>query len=62
MPDEIVEVAGLPRTLTGKKLEIPVKRILQGHPAESVVAMGSIDRPESLRWFEQFAYGRRAPS
>lgn len=59
VPDEIVEVPGLPRTLTGKKLEIPVKRILQGTKAETTVATGSIDQPELLAWFEDFA-ARRA--
>ena len=58
VPDDIVEVPGLPRTLTGKKLEIPVKRILQGKPAQTTVAAGAIDRPELLAWFEQFAAGR----
>jgi acetoacetyl-CoA synthetase len=59
VPDEIIEMTGLPHTLTGKKLEIPVKRILQGHPADHTVAMGSIDHPELLAWFEAFAASRR---
>ena len=59
VPDEIIEMTGLPHTLTGKKLEIPVKRILQGHAADHTVAMGSIDRPELLAWFEAFAASRR---
>jgi acetoacetyl-CoA synthetase len=58
VPDAIVAVEGLPRTLTGKKLEVPVKRILQGQPAEATVAMGAIDRPELLGWFERFAASR----
>ena len=33
VPDEIVAVAAVPRTLSGKKLEVPVKRILSGRPA-----------------------------
>jgi acetoacetyl-CoA synthetase len=55
VPDVIVEVPGLPRTLTGKKLEVPVKRILQGSPVDTIVATGSLDRPELLTWFEEFA-------
>lgn len=59
VPDEIVAVDALPRTLTGKKLEVPVKRILQGQTAESTVSTGAIDRPELLAWFERFAAGRQ---
>lgn len=58
VPDDIVTVEGLPRTLTGKKLEVPVKLVLQGRPAESAVAMGAIDRPELFAWFEDFAAQR----
>jgi acetoacetyl-CoA synthetase len=58
VPDEIVEVPAIPRTLTGKKLEVPVKRILQGTPAERAAAAGSLDRPEAIQWFERFAQER----
>ncbi|MDP9347498.1 MAG: acetoacetate--CoA ligase [Actinomycetota bacterium] len=58
VPDEIVEVPAIPRTLTGKKLEVPVKRILQGVPAERAAAAGSLDRPEAIQWFERFAQQR----
>ncbi|RHW26274.1 acetoacetate--CoA ligase [Nocardioides immobilis] len=58
VPDAIIEVPGLPRTLTGKKLEIPVKRILQGRSAAETVSTGSIDHPELLAWFERFALDR----
>ena len=58
VPDEIVEVPAIPRTLTGKKLEVPVKRILQGVPAERAAAAGSLDRPEAIQWFERFAQKR----
>jgi acetoacetyl-CoA synthetase len=39
VPDEILEVPGVPHTRTGKKLEVPVKRLLQGAPAEQVVTL-----------------------
>lgn len=58
VPDEIVEVPGLPRTLTGKKLEVPIKRILQGVGVDQTVALGSIDRPDLLAFFEHIAVGR----
>jgi acetoacetyl-CoA synthetase len=58
VPDEIVDVPAIPRTLTGKKLEVPVKRILQGVPSERAAAAGALDRPEAIQWFERFARER----
>jgi acetoacetyl-CoA synthetase len=58
VPDEVVVVTAIPRTLTGKKLEVPVKRILQGVAPEDAAAMGSVDRPDALEWFAEFAAGR----
>jgi acetoacetyl-CoA synthetase len=60
VPDEVVAVPAIPRTLTGKKLEVPIKRILQGVPPEQAAAMGSVDRPDALEWFASFAARRRA--
>ncbi len=51
VPDEIVAAPGVPRTLTGKKLEIPVKRILQGTDVDAAVSDGAVDRPDLLSWF-----------
>ena len=59
VPDEVIKVPTIPRTLTGKKLEIPVKRILQGMPSDQAAATGSVDHPEALAFFAQFAAGRR---
>lgn len=58
VPDEIVLVPAIPRTLTGKKLEVPIKRILQGVAPELAVVAGSIDRPEAIEWFVSFARAR----
>jgi acetoacetyl-CoA synthetase len=58
VPDEVVVAPAIPRTLTGKKLEVPVKRILQGLKAEDAAALGSVDRPNALAWFEAFAAER----
>ncbi|MFE6041213.1 acetoacetate--CoA ligase [Streptomyces sp. NPDC056452] len=55
VPDAIVPIAAVPRTLTGKKLEVPVKRILQGVRAAEVTAEGAVTHPEMLAWFEDFA-------
>jgi acetoacetyl-CoA synthetase len=51
VPDEIVAAPGVPRTLTGKKLEIPVKRILQGVEVDGAVSGGAVDLPDLLSWF-----------
>ncbi|MFE0460294.1 acetoacetate--CoA ligase [Kitasatospora sp. NPDC058965] len=57
VPDVIVEVPAVPRTLTGKRLEVPVKRILQGAPVAEVSAEGAVTHPEMLAWFAEFAAG-----
>jgi acetoacetyl-CoA synthetase len=49
VPDEVHALPGIPRTLTGKKLEVPVKRVLQGAAPEAVASPGSITHPEVLR-------------
>ncbi|GAB7040315.1 MULTISPECIES: acetoacetate--CoA ligase [Catenuloplanes] len=59
-PDEIHPVAAVPRTLSGKKLEVPVKRILGGTPAGEAAAKGALANPESLTAFEQLAARRHA--
>ena len=52
----------MPRTLTGKKLEVPVKRILQGMPVRDAAAAGAIDRPDALGWYHDRACAEPAPS
>ncbi|MFE2719829.1 acetoacetate--CoA ligase [Streptomyces mirabilis] len=51
LPDEIIEVPSIPHTRTGKKLEIPIKRLLQGAALNDVVDPGSVDDVTSLHWF-----------
>ncbi len=58
VPDEIFQVAAVPRTLSNKKLEIPVKRILTGTPAEVAAAKGALANPEALAAFEKLATTR----
>jgi acetoacetyl-CoA synthetase len=60
VPDEIHQVRAVPRTLSAKKLEVPVKRILTGTPADSAAARGALANPESLHAFEALAAARRA--
>jgi acetoacetyl-CoA synthetase len=49
VPDDIVAVRAVPRTLTGKKMEVPVKRLLQGRPLAEVAAPGA-PPTEGLDW------------
>ncbi|MFI6341382.1 hypothetical protein [Streptomyces sp. NPDC050535] len=56
-----LSIAGVPRTLTGKKLEVPVKRILQGASVSNVSSVGAVTHPETLAWFADYAR-RSAPS
>ncbi|HEX6275723.1 MAG TPA: acetoacetate--CoA ligase [Polyangiaceae bacterium] len=55
VPDAIVAVPGVPRTLNGKKLEVPVKRILLGAPPEEVVSRDTLANPEALDAFVALA-------
>jgi acetoacetyl-CoA synthetase len=48
VPDEIIAIAEVPRTLNGKKLEVPVKRLLLGTPIERAVNAGTIANPAAL--------------
>lgn len=55
VPDRIEAVPSIPRTLSGKKLEVPVKRILTGTPAGEAASAGSLTDPRALAWFEERA-------
>jgi acetoacetyl-CoA synthetase len=55
VPDEIVAVPAVPRTLSGKILELPVKRILTGTPPASVVSQDSLSDPAALERFLAYA-------
>jgi acetoacetyl-CoA synthetase len=61
VPDEIVAVPSVPRTLSGKKLEVPVKRILRGADAGQAASRGSLANPESLDAFTRLAESQPAP-
>jgi acetoacetyl-CoA synthetase len=60
VPNDIFQVSDVPRTLSGKKLEVPVKKILLGQPAEKVSNPGTMANPGSLAWFVDFAKRRAA--
>ncbi len=58
VPDRIVAVPAVPRTLSGKRLEVPVKRILTGTPPEVAASRGSLANPASLDPFVAFRSAR----
>ena len=62
VPDEIYQVRSVPRTLSAKKLEVPVKKILTGTPVDAAAARGALANPESLAAFEQLAKERSISS
>lgn len=58
VPDEIIEVPGIPHTLTGKRIEVPVKRLLQGTPMAKAVNPGSVDQIDLLPFYEELGRTR----
>jgi acetoacetyl-CoA synthetase len=55
VPNEIFAVPEIPKTLNGKKLEVPVKKILSGTPPEQAASKDSLSNPESLDRFAELA-------
>lgn len=55
VPDAIVQVAQVPRTLSGKKQELPIKKLLLGQPLAQVLSRDTMANPECLAWYEQYA-------
>ncbi len=51
VPDEVHQVPGIPRTLSGKKLEVPVRKILLGTPVADAADPDALANPEVLAWF-----------
>ena len=51
VPNEIFEVDEIPKTFSGKKLEVPIRKILLGQPVEKVVNRGSVANPDSINYF-----------
>jgi acetoacetyl-CoA synthetase len=58
VPDEIVAIPEVPRTLSGKVLEVPVKRILCGVPAEEAASRESLANPAALDFFVELGGGK----
>jgi acetoacetyl-CoA synthetase len=55
VPNEIFAVPDIPRTLNGKKLEVPVKKILAGTPPDQAASRDSLSNPDSLDRFAELA-------
>lgn len=60
VPNEIFQVAAIPRTLSGKKMELPVKKLLLGAAPEQVFNRDAMANADSVGWFVQFARQRAA--
>ncbi|PIF75992.1 acetoacetyl-CoA synthetase [Variovorax sp. 54] len=58
VPNDIFQVAEIPRTLSGKKQELPIKKLLLGQPIEKVVNREAMANPGSLDWYVAFAAER----
>ncbi len=51
VPDEIIAAPGIPHTRTGKKLEVPIKKLFQGADVDRVVERSAVDNPDLLNWY-----------
>jgi acetoacetyl-CoA synthetase len=59
VPDEVIAVRAIPHTRTGKKIEVPVKRLLQGASAEQVLSLGAVDDPSLIADFAAIGAAHR---
>jgi acetoacetyl-CoA synthetase len=55
VPNEVYAVDEIPRTLTGKKMEVPVRKLLLGMPREKVASADSMANPATLEFFVRLA-------
>jgi acetoacetyl-CoA synthetase len=60
VPDRIVGAPGVPTTLNGKRMEVPVKRLMLGEAPERVANVDAVSDPDVFRWFVEFARSDRA--
>ena len=61
VPNEIFQVAEIPRTLSGKKQELPIKKLMLGQPLEKVVNKDAMANPGCLDWYVALAAKHLAP-
>ena len=57
VPNDIIEIPEVPRTLSGKVLEVPVKRVLMGEPPEKAASRDALQNPEAFDWFVRYGEG-----
>ncbi len=62
IPNEMFQVAEIPRTLSGKKQELPIKKLMLGHPVEKVVNKDAMANPGCLDWYLALAKSHLAKS
>ncbi len=55
VPDDVFVVPEVPRTLNGKKLEVPVKKLFMGAPMEKAISVDSMSNPQAMQYFVEFA-------
>jgi acetoacetyl-CoA synthetase len=58
VPNDVFQVAEIPRTLSGKKQELPIKKLLLGQPLEKVINREAMANPGCLDWYVKFAASR----
>ena len=58
VPNEVFQVSAVPRTLSGKKMELPVKKLLMGTPADQVFRLDAMTNADCVAWFADFAARR----
>ena len=58
VPNDVFQVAEIPRTISGKKQELPIKKLLLGQPIEKVLNRDAMANPACLDWYEAFAAQR----
>jgi acetoacetyl-CoA synthetase len=62
IPNEMFQVDEIPRTLSGKKQELPIKKLMLGHPQEKVVNKDAMANPGCLDWYVALAQAHLAKS
>ena len=55
VPDEVIQIPEVPYTISGKKMETPIKKIIQGQPAEKVISKDAMKNPDALSFFIDLA-------
>jgi acetoacetyl-CoA synthetase len=56
VPDDIIAIAEIPRTLNGKKLEVPIKKLFMGVPMEKAISVDSMSNPQAMHFFVEFVH------